>query len=214
MNKLKTMIWLAIFILGAFFLGLVGFANSIDRRIPTEIKSADGIIALTGSQLRIKEAAKLLSAGHGKRVLITGVNPATSPKALRTMSPELDRLFECCIDIDKMARNTIGNAEATRDWAKRHNFSSLIIVTSSYHMPRSLVELRRALPDTELIPFPVSSKSFKINAWWAYPGTMRLIVSEYLKFLPAVARLAMTRLTNNKFSPISTVPAYTNSDGF
>jgi len=206
------MIWLSIFILGVFFLGLIGFANSIDREYPAGIKDADGIIALTGAQLRLKEAIRLLSTGHGKRLLITGVNPATTPKALRMMAPLSDRLFECCVDIDKIARNTIGNASAARDWAKKYKFSSLIIVTSSYHMPRSLVELRRALPEMELIPFPVSSKSFKIDAWWAYPGTMRLIVSEYLKFIPAVARLAMTRLTNN-VSPISTLPASSNGIG-
>ena len=212
MNKLKFMIWLAIFVLGSLLLGLIGFANSIDREIPSNVKSADGIIALTGGQLRIKEAVKLLASGHGKRVLITGVNPVTTPKALKTMNPELDRYFECCIDIDKIARNTIGNAAAARNWAKAHKFSSLIIVTSSYHMPRSLVELRRVLPKVKLIPYPVSSKSFKIDEWWAYPGTMRLIVSEYLKFIPAMARLAMTRITDD-VSSIATVPASTKSNG-
>ena len=64
------MIWLAIFVLGSLLLGLIGFANSIDREIPSNVKSADGIIALTGGQLRIKEAVKLLASGHGKSVLI------------------------------------------------------------------------------------------------------------------------------------------------
>jgi uncharacterized SAM-binding protein YcdF (DUF218 family) len=97
-------------------------------------------------------------------------------------------LFRCCIDVGHVARDTIGNADETGQWARERRFKSLIVVTASYHMPRSLAELRRKLPDVELIPYPVQPRNVHVNAWWAHPGTMQLLVMEYLKFMPAFAR--------------------------
>jgi uncharacterized SAM-binding protein YcdF (DUF218 family) len=55
-------------------------------------------------------------------------------------------------------------------------------------MPRSLTELRRALPEVALVPHPVVSSKFQPERWWADIYTARLLLSEYVKFLPAAAR--------------------------
>ena len=64
-------------------------------------------------------------------------------------------MFECCVDIGYEAQDTPGNADETMHWAADQGFSKLIIVTSSYHMPRSLTELGRVMPDVRLVPYPV-----------------------------------------------------------
>jgi hypothetical protein len=33
-----------------------------------------------------------------------------------------------------------------------------------------------------------------LDPWWAYPGTTKLLLSEYLKYLPALGRLGATNL--------------------
>ena len=73
----------------------------------------------------------------------------------------------CCVDLDYSALNTLGNAVQARRWAPEHDFNSLIVVTSSYHMPRAMAELAHQLPDVALIPFPVVSDRLRIEPWWS-----------------------------------------------
>ena len=107
--------------------------------------------------------------------------------------------FKCCVDVGYAAHDTSGNAEETKAWAHAHRFSKLIIVTSSYHMPRSLIELGRAMPAATLVPYPVLSRNFRTEAWWLHGATARLLFSEYVKFLPS-ARLT-PRVSKNFRSP-------------
>ncbi len=43
-------------------------------------------------------------------------------------------MLACCVDLGHTARDTIGNATETRDWAADHHYVSLIVVTSAYHI--------------------------------------------------------------------------------
>jgi uncharacterized SAM-binding protein YcdF (DUF218 family) len=181
-------------VLALFVGGFVVFVMAVSRFAPASGQKAEGIVVLTGGEQRISEAVKLLAAGRGRRLLISGVNRRTSRAKLRRLTRQGRQLFDCCIDIGYEALNTSGNANETRDWARRWGFSSLIIVTSSYHMPRSLVELGRVLPNARLIAYPVVSHKFQTTSWWSQPHTARLLMSEYLKFLPSAARLGASRL--------------------
>jgi uncharacterized SAM-binding protein YcdF (DUF218 family) len=174
--------------------GLIVFAGLIDDTPPGAPRSSDGIVVLTGGDSRITEAIRLLAEGHAKRLLISGVHPQTTRDMLSKVNPESDQLFACCIDLDRNATDTISNANETRQWIEERGFTSLIVVTSSYHMPRSLVELRRVLPHTELVPYPVTPTQFRIDEWTVYRGTFRLVLSEYVKFTAALANCAITRL--------------------
>ena len=93
------------------------------------------------------------------------------------------------------AVDTIGNARETAEWMARQGFTSLRLVTAGYHMPRSLLEFRHALPDATLIPHPVFPEHVKQEDWWAWPGTASLIVGEYSKFLLAWLRHTTLGLT-------------------
>ncbi len=44
-----------------------------------------------------------------------------------------------------------------------------------------------------LIPYPVIDKNVHLDHWWSFPGTTRLLMSEYMKYLPALGRLGATR---------------------
>lgn len=156
---------------------------------------ADGIVVLTGGASRIPDAIELLAAERGSRLLITGVYRATSRREIARLTPLYSRFFTCCIDLDRTALNTFGNAIETRRWAKEHNFSSLIIVTSNWHMPRAMVELQHQLPETTLIPYPVVSEKIKTQSWLHNGEIVRLLMSEYLKYLFAVVRLHLDQDT-------------------
>ena len=98
-------------------------------------------------------------------------------------------MFTCCIDLDRSALNTFGNALETRRWARQHNFNSLIVVTSNWHMPRAMAELEHQLPDVTLIAFPVISEKVKSEPWWSNFETARFLFAEYLKYLFALSRM-------------------------
>ncbi len=177
-----------------FVAGLLAFVSQIDNRPPNGNIRADAIVVLTGGDSRVTEAVRLLAAGRGQRLLISGVHPKTTKGMLRRINPEAERLFDCCIDLDRNALDTIGNADETRRWAAERGFRSVIVVTSSYHMPRGLVELRRALPDLELVPYPVVPQRLRLDAWWVHPGTLRLLASEFVKYLASIVRCTGVRV--------------------
>jgi len=174
--------------------GFVRFANSASRIGPAALESADGIVVLTGGEHRLSEAARLLAEGRGRRLLISGANRVATAEDLLRKSGLDARLFRLSVDIGYSAHDTSGNADETRAWARTHGFSKLIIVTSSYHMPRTLAELGRVMPRAKLIPYPVVSSNFRTERWWTHLATARILFLEYVKFLNSAARHGLARL--------------------
>jgi uncharacterized SAM-binding protein YcdF (DUF218 family) len=179
--------------IAGFIVGFIAFALSATTVKEPGLHSADAIVVLTGGEDRINVALGLLRQGVGRRLLISGVNPRTSIGAIRDQTGEERQLFECCVDIGREAHDTIGNAEETREWAAPRGYRTLVVVTSSYHMPRTLTEFARAMPDVSLISHPVYSRNLRDHVWWQSPGTLRFLLSEYVKLIAASARLGWTR---------------------
>jgi uncharacterized SAM-binding protein YcdF (DUF218 family) len=171
--------------------GFLWFAINIQTEDTQLAGKADGIVVLTGAASRIPDAIELLAAERGKRLLITGVHRATSATEIARLTPLYSKYFTCCIDLDKSALNTFGNALETKRWAREHNFNSLIIVTSNWHMPRAMAELAHQLPDTALIAYPVMSEKVKTEPWWQSFDTTRFLFAEYLKYLFALTRMGI-----------------------
>jgi uncharacterized SAM-binding protein YcdF (DUF218 family) len=154
-------------------------------------RNADGIVVLTGGALRISDALELLSSGHGRRLLISGVNRATPSYEIARLVPEHQRWFSCCVDLGRAATNTIGNALETRRWVEDRGFKSLIVVTANYHMPRAMAEVGHELPGVALVPYAVVSDRVKVDDWWDNPSTARLLFLEYLKYIVARVRMVL-----------------------
>jgi uncharacterized SAM-binding protein YcdF (DUF218 family) len=178
----------------AFGAGFVAFARAVASYVPDASPRADAIVVLTGGELRLMAGARLLKDGRGARLLISGVNPQTSREDLRRLSGLSPRLFSSRVDIDYAAHTTSGNADETRTWVKSRGYTRLIVVTSSYHMPRSLMELRRTLPGITLLPHAVVSNKIHAARWWRDPFTARVLIGEYVKLLPSAARYGAARL--------------------
>jgi uncharacterized SAM-binding protein YcdF (DUF218 family) len=173
----------------ALVLGFVVFIWLLPGEEVVLDRNADGVVVLTGGTSRVADALELLATGHGKRLLITGVNPGTTTGDIAHQAAGYGRILACCVDLDYSAINTLGNAVETRRWAIDRGFHSLIIVTSAYHMPRALAEIAHQLPDVALIPYPVVSDRLRVEPWWSNGDTTRLVLSEYLKFLFAKVRM-------------------------
>lgn len=181
-------------VVASLAVGFIAFAINATTAQEPQAQKADAIVVVTGGEDRIGVALGLLRQGSGRRLLISGVNPRTSSAAIRDQTGEGRQLFECCVDIGREASDTIGNAEEARDWVGTHGYRSLIVVTSAYHMPRTLAEFARAMPHIELVAHPVSSRHARDRPWWQHPGSLRLLASEYAKFIAAITRLAWARI--------------------
>ena len=170
--------------------GFVYFSAEVSElRKADTAAPADGIVVLTGGKSRIETALQLLGQGLGRRLLISGVHPRTSASAIRRAVGGESRLFDCCVDIDRAALDTFGNAEEAGKWAHRNGFASLIVVTSDYHMPRSLMEMRSINPDIRLVPHLVPTQADGTWSWVSDPDLVRVVASEYLKFIAAAIRV-------------------------
>ncbi len=169
--------------------GFAWFASHVSHlATPEDPGEADAIIVLTGGQARLDAALGLLKSGKGQRLLISGVNPRADLDDLQAVTGGDKTLFACCVDIDHAALDTIGNAEESAKWVETHAYRSVILVTNNYHMPRSLLEMGRLLQAAELRPYPVVNTRLDDGAWMTKPGALRVLFTEYTKYLASLAR--------------------------
>jgi uncharacterized SAM-binding protein YcdF (DUF218 family) len=175
-------------ILFAIFGGFLWFADAVTSlRAPDGVK-ADAIVVLTGGYQRIDQAIGLLRDGAGKRLLISGAHPSASPAQIRRTTQSSPDLFRCCVDVGYQAIDTIGNANEIVRWISDHDYRTVLVVTNNYHMPRSLLELRRLDRNTEFIPYPVINADLTRKAWFTEPDVLRTMLSEYAKMAAATLR--------------------------
>ncbi|GHC76307.1 YdcF family protein [Limoniibacter endophyticus] len=184
-NLLFAVLACALFFLAGFgvFTQYIG-----SMKTPADVEAADAIVVVTGGYARLTPAIDLLRTGKGKRLLISGVNPMAKPDEIRIATGTDRKLFDCCVDIDKAALNTIGNATESAKWIRGHKFRSVIVVTNNYHMPRTLLELQRTLSKVELRPYPVVLTRLDDGAWLHNPDAVRVLLTEYSKYLAALVR--------------------------
>lgn len=179
----RTFVLVLIVAASGFIGGFLVFADQVGRAVPPTAPRADAIVALTGGPHRLADAVDLLASGSARKLLISGVNEQTTVEQLIQALPNSANFFKCCIDIGYSALDTRGNAAESRNWARRNGFRSLIVVTSAYHIPRSMAELRRAMPDVDLIAYPVHSPDADLHSWSSDYDVFRMLLTEYCKYL-------------------------------
>lgn len=168
------------------FAGLGWFATpppGENRADPT-----DAIVVLTGGSLRLQSGIDLMREGKGRQLFVSGVNQRVDLDELLRASGEAPHRLSCCIVVGHEAENTEGNALETARWMRRQGYRSLRLVTAWYHMPRSLLEFERAMPEIKIVPHPVFPELAKPQRWWAWRGTAALLLGEYGKYLAALLR--------------------------
>lgn len=173
----------------AWCVGLLWFLSQIPGGDAPSRERADAIVVLTGGGKRVEHGLELLRQDKGQWLFISGVHPeARAGEIFSAIEPGMERAyrkFKHRIVLGKEARDTRGNAAETAAWARRRGVRTLRLVTAGYHMPRSLLELRRAMPGAVIIPDPVFPHAFSGRDWRRDMQALRLIAGEYHKFLAA-----------------------------
>ena len=171
---------LALIGLGLGFLGFLRVAGAVPEA--AERRSA-GIVVLTGGADRVATGLRLLREGRGERMLISGVHPDTRLEDLASGAEPGGLATQ--VELGRHARSTRGNAREVAAWARAHRLDSIRVVTAGYHMPRAMLELRRTLPEVELLPWQVTPPQLRQAGALAEARTWSLLVGEYLKLLLA-----------------------------
>ena len=174
--------------LAAWLVGLYGFAASIPRALEDDGRHTDAIVVLTGGSLRLETGFQLLARNTADKLFVSGVDRGVPIDDLLAVSGLTVEDLQCCVTLGYMAGDTIENAQETATWIRTNRLRTVRLVTSAYHMPRSLLEFREAMPDVEIVPHPVFADRVMLDDWWRRPGTASLVVVEYNKYLLAIAR--------------------------
>lgn len=172
----------------AWLAGLVWYAESIPRTVKDDGANTDAIVVLTGGSGRVEKGLELLAARRARKLFISGVYDGVRVKEILKQSLTAPDALACCIVLGKSAADTWGNALETRAWLRKEKYKSIRLVTADYHMPRSQLEFRVAMPKIDVVTHPVFPSNVKTTRWWRYPGTAKLIISEYNKYLLVLAR--------------------------
>jgi uncharacterized SAM-binding protein YcdF (DUF218 family) len=171
----------ALFTLGLLWaVGWMWFAASVASMKPyDETAKTDAIIVLTGGDKRVNEGLDLLAEGSGKQLLISGVNGKVKTEELIALWDGNKEKIRCCVTLGYSASNTASNATETQNWIKNKNVKSIRLVTSNYHMARSLLMFKKQMPHIEIYKHPVTPGGFEPwgRQFW------KLTFSEYNKWL-------------------------------
>jgi len=174
----------------AWLVGFGWFVHLASRDVPVPAR-VDAIVVLTGGPDRVEVALRLLAGGAADRLLVSGAGEKTDLPVLAHLAGIDPAPLEHRITLGHAARTTRGNALETASWAREHGVATLLVVTSWFHMPRALIELRRALPAVTIHPCPVGSSAAEELTRAA--GARR-VIGEYHKYLAAAAGLTASPL--------------------
>lgn len=175
-KALLSLLMLTVLIVTALF---IDFAYKTFSARPRQVQ-VDAIVVLAGGKGRVEEGVRLFKEHRANWLFLVGVDPTVRKSDLyrpKQGDPSSDNVI-----LEKLSRNTLENAIYGRDILAEHKVRSILLITSRYHLKRSAILFRNALPpEVAVYPYPVDSSNVK-EEWWHHVGTFRLLFSEFYKY--------------------------------
>ncbi|MDA8413146.1 MAG: YdcF family protein [Desulfobacteraceae bacterium] len=179
MNVIKAFITITIILLVAITALFIDFTYKTFSYRQTLVK-ADAIVVLAGGKGRVDEGVRLYREHRANYLFLIGVDPSVRKSDFyrpRPGDPSPDGVI-----LERASRNTLENAMLGREVILRRPVSSVLLITSRYHMKRAAILFRNALPkDLAIYPYPVDTRNLK-EAWWNHGGSFYLLFSEFYKY--------------------------------
>ena len=166
--------------------------------MPDRLHKADAIVVLRGEEyFRMGKGVELYKQGYAP-FLITSVTPKTlQPFDMTARMTGYDQLTETEIthkifkyfDMDPKAvlltehevTSTYQEALATKELALKKGFHALLLVTSTYHMRRSLWTFGEVFKGSGITLDPVTAPNqfYDPLRWWTHERDVRRVIEEY-----------------------------------
>ena len=158
---------------------------------PSEVSgcgSADAVVAISGgdTSARAQEAIDLYQRGWAPLIIFSGAAADKSgPSNAEVMRDQARNqgVSNSDIIIEEYGETTRGNAEKTLSIFATRQIRSAILVTSSYHQKRSILEFSHRAPDVDFRSRPASSDNQWSVWWWTSPYGWYLALSEVTKII-------------------------------
>lgn len=149
-------------------------------------QKADAIIVVSGgdTNARTDESIKLYKDGWTSSIIMSGAAADKSgPSNARQM---YKRAVENNIPSDALIREEVSettkqNAIEVNKILTKRGFKRVILVTSGYHMRRTLLEFQAQLTDITVLSHPVSQDKHWSSIWWLTPWGWWLAIGELVK---------------------------------
>lgn len=122
---------------------------------------ADAIFVLTGGENRIAEGYRAWRDGKGRHLVILGAGRDARLEQLLPSLPSLPAGERERVRLEGWSRNTFENAVSAKSFVMANGYRSVILVTSDYHVPRSLRAFLTVLPadvKVSVLPVPTAGK--------------------------------------------------------
>lgn len=191
---MTKMLIIPLVLVATFIAGVQYFAHAIrDLTTPelTPYRDQTGVVVATGHEGRLAAGLELMTQNLASRMLISGVGQGIDKADLRhvaKVSSQIDDVFLCCVDLGHKATDTEGNALEAKEWAEGYGLQTLIIVTSDFHMPRTMIAFEQYFAENRLIAHHVKTSWLQLDkngrsGWWRTPARISLIAGEMVKYL-------------------------------
>ncbi len=177
--QLKLFFLLLIVLCLSFILGFIKFYNNIKNYKISNQELVEGIAVLTGGKGRIAKGIELFKENPYSFLIISGVDK--SIKSIEVVPKDIlnsNRVF-----IDRKSETTIDNAEEIIKWSNKNSITNIRIITSDYHMPRSMLILLKKSKNLNFYADPVISDiNIRKNIFENFKSLL-FLSEEYSKYL-------------------------------
>ena len=183
-----------------FFVELTFFKEKIIslEKYPKELNP--NIVILTGGTNRIKDGFEIINNfGKGSdvkiKILVSGTGKGFTKASLQEkLNTNFHyQLIKCCVDLDSISQDTYSNANETLKWAIKNDIKEFMLITSNYHMPRSILEFKNKMPNIKISTYSIKPKQHNINEWLKSFETFSLVFSEFCKYIISNIRIIILR---------------------
>jgi len=189
---IKKIISLFLVLFSLWGVGFLWFVTIIPTSLDKKNEKADAIVVLTGGALRLEHGFELLANKRAAKLFISGVEDSVKLNELlyaKEYRQFTDKISAKDVILGYKARSTRGNAEEIYEWVRKENIHKILLVTGNYHIPRSVKEIKNTSTELEIISEPVFPTPFENNNWFISQDGIRLMLSEYNKYLLVSLRL-------------------------
>lgn len=160
--------------------GFFIFLAEVQAATNAKPRKADAIVVLSGEPRRILVAADLLKHGFGPQLIIVGQDNAQEIDQVRAEHPAS---FACCVKVDQRSKSTAEDAQLAAHLLRSSHPNSVLLVTSSFHVPRARVELQRVLPHSTINVHGIPDDLLKPERILSDSQVASAFVSQYLKYI-------------------------------
>ncbi len=151
-------------------------------------EQADVIIAVSGGDTtaRTQEAIDLYKNGWAPKLIFSGAaQDKSGPSNAAVMKRQAieQGIPEAAITTEDKSETTKENAEKTRGILASKDIRTAIVVTSRYHMKRTILEFRERAPNVTFRAHPTIADSQWSSWWWVTPHGWYLALTEIVKII-------------------------------